>query len=147
MGCSVDQRAMEEGRLVSSFSTLSAAMIDKSIGTMQSPSPLSRWGAFILSPRSRVHLCISSLVMMRDRIVTTRVTMTYVFAFIGDFSSLSRWQTINVKSLVHKREIKKKTRGGDQKIRKTIKAASKVRSLTCFATTLTPANRSKNVKT
>jgi len=73
--------------------------------------------------------------------------MTYVFAFIGDFSSLSLWQTINVKSLVHKREIKKKTRGGDQKMRKIIKAASKVRSLPLILRLLTPANRNKNVKT
>ena len=105
-------------------------MFDKSIGTMQSPLPLSRWGAFILSPRSRVHLYISSLVMMRDlRIVRTRVTMMYVLGFINDLSSLSLSQTINVKSLEHKREIKKKTRSGDKKLRKIIKAASKVRSL------------------
>lgn len=74
-----------------------------------------------------MHLCISSSVMMRDlRIVTTRVMMTYVFVFIRDLSSLSLWQTIDVKSLEHKREIKKKTRSGDQKLRKIIKAASKV---------------------
>jgi hypothetical protein len=70
------------------------------------------------------------LVMMRDlRIVTTRVTMTYVLAFVRDLSSLSLWQTINVKSLEHKREIKKKTRSGDKKLRRVIKAASKVRPL------------------
>jgi hypothetical protein len=105
-------------------------MIDEGIGTMQSPSPLSRWGAFILSPRCRVHLCTSSLVMMRDlRVVMMRVTMMYVFAFIGYFFSLSLWQTIDVRSLEHKRDIKKKTRSGDKKLRKIIKAASKVRSL------------------
>jgi protein SDA1 len=43
--------------------------------------------------------------------------------------SLSLWQTINVRSLEHKREIKKKTRSGDKKIRRIIKTASKVRSL------------------
>jgi hypothetical protein len=77
-----------------------------------------------------VHLYISSLVTMRDlRIVTMRVTMTYVLAFIEDLSSLSLWQTIDVKSLEHKRDIKKKTRSGDKKLRKIIKAASKVRLL------------------
>jgi protein SDA1 len=51
------------------------------------------------------------------------------FPFVGDLSSLSLWQTINVRSIEHKREIKKKTRSGDKKIRKMIKTASKVRSL------------------
>lgn len=70
------------------------------------------------------------MVMMRDlRIVTMRVTMTYVLAFIGDLSSLSHWQTIDVKALEHKRGVKKKTRSGDNKMRKIIKVASKVRSL------------------
>ena len=69
------------------------------------------------------------MVMMRDlRIVTTRVTTTYVLAIVGDLSSLNLWQTIDIKSLEHKREIKKKTRSGDKKMRKMIKA-SKVRSL------------------
>lgn len=74
------------------FSALyQAEMIDKGIGTMQSPSPLSRWGASILSPRSRVHLCISSLVMMRDRrIVRTRVTMTYVLSYLHGRSLLTQ---------------------------------------------------------
>ena len=77
-----------------------------------------------------MHLCISSLVMMRDlKIARTRVTMTYVLSIVGDPSSLSLWQTFDVKSLEHKREIKKKTRSGDKKLRKMIKAASKVRSL------------------
>ena len=57
-----------------------------------------------------------------------RVTMMYVLAFIGELSSLSLWQTIDIKSLGHKRDIKKKTRSGDKKMRKMIKA-SKVRSL------------------
>lgn len=58
------------------------------------------------------------------------------------------WQTINVRSIEHKREIKKKTRSGDNKIRKKLKAAGKVRSLLSdSATPLTTANRSKNVKT
>ena len=48
---------------------------------------------------------------------------------MGDISSLSLWQTINVKSLEHKRNVKKKTRSGDKKMRNMIKAASKVRSL------------------
>jgi protein SDA1 len=52
-----------------------------------------------------------------------------VFAFIESISLLSLWQTINVKSLEHKRDVKKKTRSGDKKMRKMIKAASKVRSL------------------
>lgn len=70
------------------------------------------------------------MVTMRDpRIVRTRATMTYVLAFREDFSLLNLKQTINVKSLEHKREIKKKTRSGDKKMRKIIKTASKVRSL------------------
>lgn len=55
------------------------------------------------------------------------VRFFFFFAFIEYLSSLSLWQTINVKSLEHKREIKKKTRSGDKKLRKIIKAASKVR--------------------
>jgi protein SDA1 len=43
--------------------------------------------------------------------------------FIGDLSSLNLWQTIDIKSLEHKREIKKKTRSGDKKMRKMIKAS------------------------
>jgi protein SDA1 len=65
-----------------------------------------------------------------------------------DISSFNLWQTINVRSLEHKREIKKKTRSGDNKIRRVLKAASKVRSLLSdFATRLTTANRNENVKT
>jgi hypothetical protein len=65
-----------------------------------------------------------------------------------DISLLNLWQTINVRSIEHKREIKKKTRSGDNKIRKKLKAAGKVRSLLSdSATRLTTANRSKNVKT
>lgn len=70
------------------------------------------------------------MVTMRDpRIVRTRATMTYVLTVREDFSLLNLKQTINVKSLEHKREIKKKTRSGDKKMRKIIKTASKVRSL------------------
>jgi hypothetical protein len=65
-----------------------------------------------------------------------------------DISSFNLWQTINVRSLEHKREIKKKTRSGDNKIRKVLKAASKVRLfLSDFAACLTTANRNENVKT
>jgi hypothetical protein len=65
-----------------------------------------------------------------------------------DISSFNLWQTINVRSLEHKREIKKKTRSGDNKIRRVLKAASKVRSLLSdFAARLTTANRNENVKT
>jgi hypothetical protein len=61
---------------------------------------------------------------------------------------LNLWQRITVKSLVNKRDIKKKTRGGDNKIRKILKAAGKVRSLlSIFATYLITVNRSKDVKT
>jgi len=51
------------------------AAIDKSIGMTQSVSPSSHWGASILSPRSRVRLCTSSLVGTKDqRIAITRAT-------------------------------------------------------------------------
>lgn len=42
-------------------------------------------------------------------------------------SSIRLLQTIDVKSLEHKREVKKKTRSGDKKMRKMLKTASKVR--------------------
>ena len=50
--------------------------------------------------------------------------------FLGIFFSLSSLhldQTIDVRSLEHKREVKKKTRSGDRKMRKMLKTASKVR--------------------
>jgi hypothetical protein len=36
-------------------------------------------------------------------------------------------QIVDVKSLEHKHEVKKKTRSGDKKMRKVLKAAGKVR--------------------
>ena len=41
-------------------------------------------------------------------------------------SSPHLYQTINVKSLEHKRAVKKKTRSGNKKMRKMLKTASKV---------------------
>ena len=46
-----------------------------------------------------------------------------------DLLSFNLFQTIDVKALEHKREINKKTRSGDKKMRKILKAASKVRTL------------------
>ena len=46
-----------------------------------------------------------------------------------DILSFNPFQTIDVKALEHKREINKKTRSGDKKMRKILKAASKVRTL------------------
>jgi hypothetical protein len=59
-----------------------------------------------------------------------RATMMYVLAwhFLSlSLSSLHLDQTIDIKSLEHKREVKKKTRSGDRKMRKMLKTASKVR--------------------
>ena len=53
------------------------AAIDKCTGMTQSVSPSSHWGVSILSPRSRVRLCTSSLVVTKDpRITITRATTT-----------------------------------------------------------------------
>ena len=60
-----------------SLTPCQVAAIDKHTGMMQSLSRSSHWGASILSPRSRVRLCTSSLGVTKDpRIATTRATTT-----------------------------------------------------------------------
>jgi len=43
-----------------------------------------------------------------------------------DFYLHDRLQTVDIKALEHKRDVKKKTRSGDKRMRKMLKTASKV---------------------
>jgi len=57
------------------FGTLPPVSMTKtSAGMMPNPSPLLLWDAFTLSPKSRAHLCTSSLAVTKNpRTVKTRV--------------------------------------------------------------------------
>lgn len=53
--------------------------------------------------------------------------MTMRFAHILKFSVTDVTQEVDVRALHHRREINKKTRSGDNKLRKQLKSAKKVK--------------------
>jgi len=94
-------------------------------GAMPNPSLSLLKGAFIPLLRCRVPLCISSLEVKKStKIRKTRFDPLKTLFFMSDSYS----QEVDVRALHHRREINKKTRSGDKKLRKQLKTAKKVGS-------------------